>query len=108
MEKRNRKTCVHFNRETGSDKIFAMFDGIQSKKYRKRNIESFLYDIESFLYENLLSDLDTKFIVEEPIPRNKEESHQILTPEATVQVESNVLNESEPPRKKLKQKVKMS
>ena len=101
MEKINRKTCVHFNRETGSDKIFAMFDGIQIEKYRKRNIES-------FLYENLLSDLDTRFIVEEPIPRNREESHQILTPEATVQVESNVLNESEPPRKKLKQKDKIS
>ena len=42
---------------------------------------------------------------EKPISDNKEESHQILTPEVTVHVESNVPNESEQPCKKLKQKV---
>ena len=34
--------------------------------------------------ENLLEDSDTEYIAEEPIPDNKEESHQLLTSEATV------------------------
>ena len=42
---------------------------------------------------------------EKPISDNKEENHQILTPEVIVHVESNVPNEIEPLRKKLKQKV---
>ena len=42
---------------------------------------------------------------EEPIPGNNEESHQLLTPEATVHVEGEVLDTDEPPAKKLKKKV---
>ena len=42
---------------------------------------------------------------EEPIPDNKEESHQLLTPEATVHVEGEVLDTDDPPAKKLKKKV---
>ena len=89
----NGKGKSYINRETGSDEIFTMLDRIQSDT--ERNIE------------NLLADSDTEFIGEDLVPKNKEES-QILTPEATAEVESNVLNESEPPRKKLKQKVKIS
>ena len=55
--------------------------------------------------ENLLEDSDTEYIAEEPIPDNKEESHQLPTPEGTVHVEGEVLNIDEAPAKKLKKKV---
>ena len=55
--------------------------------------------------ENRLEDSGTEYIAEEPIPDNKEESHQLLTPEATVHVEGKVLDIDEPPAKKLKKKV---
>lgn len=50
----------------------------------------------------LLQDSETEFI-EEPVPDNKDKSHQILTPKDTVHV--NVINETESPCKKLKPKV---
>ena len=55
--------------------------------------------------ENLLEDSDTEYIAEEPIPDNKEENHQLLTPETTAHVEGEVLDIDEPPAKKLKKKV---
>ena len=55
--------------------------------------------------ENRLEDSGTEYIAEEPIPDNKEESHQLLTPEATVHVEGKVLDIDEPPAKKRKKKV---
>ena len=57
-------------------------------------------DIESYS-----EDSDTKHIVEEPNQDNKEESHQLITPEALVQVEVEVLGMDEPPAKKVKKKV---
>ena len=55
--------------------------------------------------ENLLEDSDTEFIAEEEIPDTNEDTHQLLTPEAVVHVESES-NESEPPpKKKLKAKI---
>ena len=50
----------------------------------------------------LLEDSDTEYIVEEPILDNKEESHQLETPEATIRVEGEVLDIDEPTTKKLK------
>ena len=50
--------------------------------------------------ENHLGDSHTEYIVEEPISDNKEETHQLLTPEATVHVEGEALNINEPPAKK--------
>ena len=50
-------------------------------------------------------DSDTECIAEKPIPDNKEESHQLLTPEETTLVESEVLDIDELPAKKLKKKV---
>ena len=50
-------------------------------------------------------DSDTEYIAEKPIPDNKEESHQLLTPEETTLVESEVLDIDELPVKKLKKKV---
>ena len=49
--------------------------------------------------ENHLEDSETKYIREEPIPGNKEESHQLLTPETTV------LDVDQPPAKRLQKKV---
>ena len=91
MEKNNRKKYIHIDRETGSNEIFAMLDKIESET------ES---DTESYL-----EDSDTEYIADEPIPDNKEESHQHLTPEATLHVEGEVLDIDEPTVKKLKKKV---
>ena len=91
MERNNRKTYIHIDREAGSNEIFAMLDKI------KCEIES---DIE-----NLLVDSDLEYIAEEQIPDNKEESHQLLTPEATVYVEGEILDVDEPPAKNVKKKV---
>ena len=56
--------------------------------------------------ENLLEDSGTEYIAEEPILNNKEESHQLLTPEATIHVEEGeVLDIDEPPGKNHKNKV---
>ena len=87
MERNNRKKYIHIDRETGSNEIYAMLDEIES------HTES---DIE-----NLFEDSDTGHISEEPIPSNKEESHHVLTPEATVHVENESLDGEEPPSKKL-------
>ena len=71
------------------------------REFRKRCIES---EAESDI-ENLLEDCDTEYMAEEAIPDNKEESHQLLTPEATVHTGGEVLDIDEPPAKKLKKKV---
>ena len=84
MERNNRKKYVHIDRETGSNEIFAMFDKIES-------------ETESDI-DNLLEDSDTEYI-EEPILDKKEESHQLITPEATVNVEGEGLDIDEPPAK---------
>ena len=55
--------------------------------------------------KNLWEDSDTEYIAEEQIPDIKEETQQLLTPEATVHVEGEVLDIDEPPAKKLKYKV---
>ena len=55
--------------------------------------------------ENHLEDSDTEYIAEKPIPDNKEESHQLLTREATDHVEGEVLDIDELPPKNLKKKV---
>ena len=91
MERNNRKKYIHIDREMGSNEIFAMLDKIES-------------ETESDI-ENLLEDSDTKYIADELIPDNKEESHQLLTPEATVHVEDEVLDIVEPPATKLKKNV---
>ena len=88
MERNNRKKYIHIDRETGSNEIYAMLDEIES-------------DTESDI-ENLLEDSNTQCISEEPIPNNKEESHRVLTPEATVHVENGSLDVEEPLSKKLK------
>ena len=90
MERNNRNKYIHVDRETGSNEIFVMLDKIDS-------------EAESDI-ENLLEDSDTEYIAEEPVPDNKEESHQLLTPEATVHVEGEVLDIDEPPAKKPKKK----
>ena len=54
---------------------------------------------------NILEDSSTEYKVEQPIPDNKEESHQLLTPGATVHVEGEVLGIDEAPAKNLKKKV---
>ena len=46
-------------------------------------------DTESGI-ENCLEDSDTEYISEEPIPHIKEESHHVLTPEATVMLKMNL------------------
>ena len=91
MERNSRKKYIHIDRETGSNEIYAMLDEIES-------------DTESDI-ENLLEDYDTEHISEEPIPDNKEESHRVLTPEATVNVENESFDVEEPPSKKLKKKI---
>ena len=55
--------------------------------------------------KNLWEDSDTEYIAEEQIPDIKEETQQLLTPEATVHVEGEVLDIDEPAAKKLKYKV---
>ena len=55
--------------------------------------------------ENNLQDSDTDYIVDKPIPENKEESHQLLTPEAAVHFDGYVFYMDEPPAKKLKKEV---
>ena len=90
-ERNNRKKDIHIDCETGSNEIFSMFDKIES-------------EAESDT-ENLSEDSDAECTVEEPIPDNKEESHQFLTPEATVHVEGKVLDIDELPAKILKKKV---
>ena len=46
-----------------------------------------------------------EYVAEEPIPDIKEETQQLLTPEATVHVEGEVLDINEPSAKKLKYNV---
>ena len=89
MERNNRKKYIHADRETGSNEISAIFDEIES-------------DTESDT-ENLLEDSDT-----ESIPDNKDESHRVLTTEATVHVENEFLDVEKPPSKKLKKKITAS
>ena len=79
-----RKIYVPIDRETGSNEIFVIFEGIESED------ES---DVE-----NLLKESDTYFITEEDIPDTNEDTHQILTPKTTAYIE-NKSNESEPPPK---------
>ena len=55
--------------------------------------------------ENLLEDSETEYIAEKPIPDNKEESHQLLTPKATVHVEGEFLDIDDPPGKEFKKRV---
>ena len=81
MEKEKRKRYVCIDRETGSNEIFAIFEEIKS-------------EAESDV-QNLLEDLNTKFIAEEEIPNTNEGTHQPLTPEAVAHTESES-NESEP------------
>ena len=85
MERNNRKKYIHIDRETGSNEIFAMLEKTES-------------EIESDT-ENLLEYSDMEFLIEEPIPVNKQESHQVLTPEAKVHVEGEVLDTDEPSAK---------
>ena len=91
VERNKRKKYIHIDRETGSNEIYAMLDEIES-------------DTESDT-ENLLEDSDTEYISEEPISDNKEESHRVLIPEATVHVEHESLGVEEPPSKNLKRKL---
>ena len=91
MESNNRKKYIHIDRETGSNQIYAMLVEIES------NTKS---DIE-----NLLEDSDAEYVSEELIPDNKEESHRVLTPEATVHVENESLDVEKSPSKKLKKKL---
>ena len=70
----------------GSNETFAMLDKIES-------------ETESEI-ENLSNDSDTEYIAEEPILDNKETSHKLLTPEAEVHAEGEVLDIDEPPAKK--------
>ena len=91
MESNKRKKYIHIDRETGSNQIYAMLDEIES------NTKS---DIE-----NLLEDSDAEYVSEELIPDNKEESHRVLTPEATVHVENESLDVEKSPSKKLKKKL---
>ena len=90
MERNNRKKYIHIDRETGSNKISAMLNKIES-------------ETESDT-ENLLEDSDKEYIAEGPILDNNDENHQPLTPEATVHVEGTVLDIDEPPAKILKKK----
>ena len=90
MERNNRKKYINIDCETGSNEIFAMLD--QTENETDSDIE------------NLLEDSDTEYIAEQPIPDNKEEIHQLLTSEATVHVEDEVLDIDEPTAKKHKKK----
>ena len=78
-------------KETGSNEIYAMLDEIES-------------DTESDI-ENFLEDSDSEYILEEPIPDNKKESHCALTREATIHIENESLNVEEPLSKKPKKKI---
>ena len=91
MEKEKRKRYVRIDRETGSNEIFAIFEEIES-------------EAESDV-ENLLEDSDTEFIAEEEIPDTNEDTHQFLTPEAVVHVESESKESEPPPKEKLKAKI---
>ena len=91
MEKEKRKRYVRIDRETGSNEIFAIFEEIES-------------EAESDV-ENLLEDSDTEFIAEEEIPDTNEDTHQLLTPEAVVYVESKSRESELLPKKKLKAKI---
>ena len=89
MERNNRKKYIHIDRKTGSNEISAMLEKIESETEGGT--------------ENLLEDSDTEYIAEGPILEYKEEGHQLLTPEAPVHVEGEVLD-IEPAAKKLKKK----
>ena len=91
MERNNRKKYIHIDRETGSNGIFAILGKTKS-------------ETESDI-KNVLEDSYTEYLAEEAIPVNKEESHQLLTPEATVHVKGEIFDIDEPPTKKLKKKV---
>ena len=85
MERNNRKKHIHIDRETGSSEIFAMLEKTES-------------EIKSDT-ENLLEYSHTEYLTEEPIPVNKKESHQVLTPEAKVDFQGEVLDIDEPSAK---------
>ena len=91
MKKEKGKRYVDIDRETGSNETFAIFEEIESEA--KSDVE------------NLLEDSDTEFIAEEEIPDTNDETHQLLTPEANVNLESENNESEQPPKKKLKAKI---
>ena len=91
MGRNNRKKYIHIYREPAATKYFQCWRKLKS-------------DTESDI-ENLLEDSVTEYIAEEPFLDNKEEIHQLLTPEATFHVEGEVLDIDELPATKLKKKV---
>ena len=72
MESSNKKKYVQIDRETSSNKIFAMLDEIDS-------------DNQSDI-DNLIEDSDAEYAVEEPVPETKEDGHNILKPEANIHI----------------------
>ena len=91
MERNNSKKYIHIDPETWSNEIFAMLGKIE-------------IETESDT-ENLLEDSGAECIAVESILDNKEGIHHLLTPEANVHIEGEVLDINEPPAKKLKKKV---
>ena len=92
MERNNKEKYVQIDQETSTNKIFAMLDKIES-------------DNESDI-NKLLEESDTEYVAEEPVPKTKEDSHNILIPEANIHIEGTASwCNTEPPKKKLKKKV---
>ena len=65
MERNRNKKYRHIDRERVSNEIFRILDKIVNGTKNDN--------------ENLLQKSDTESIAEEPIPYNKQESHQLLT-----------------------------
>ena len=65
MERNRSKKYRHIDRERVSNEIFRILDKIVNGTKNDN--------------ENLLQESDTESIAEEPIPYNKQESHQLLT-----------------------------
>ena len=91
MERNNRKKYIHIGRETGSNEIFAMLEKTES-------------ETESDT-EHIFEDFDTEYTADEPIRANKEESHHLVTSEAAVHAEGEILDIDEPWAKELKKKI---
>ena len=71
MERNSKEKYVQIDQETSTNKIFAMLDKIDS-------------DNESDI-NKLLEESDTEYVAEEPVPKTKEDSHNILIPELSHQ-----------------------
>ena len=76
MKKKRKKKCIRIEPDISNDELFAMLDGIDSRG--ESNVGS------------ILNDSNTEFIIDKPINKMVDDTHDILVPEAKFHVASEL------------------